>query len=393
MIRPRYNVLFLSSWYPSRINALNGIFIKRHAETIAKFCTVSVLCAIPDPNLRSPYELEYSQEGHIFVVRTYYKIGTSRWPSIDLGLIRLIKITVAYYLGFTVIKERLGLPDLIHVNVGYPSGFFALLLKKTKGLNYLITEHSAEYTNEDGTYNKWPFQIRLLIKMIFKDAAAVTAPSKYLMHALRKNGLGRLFAVIPNVIDFPKRTMPRRKRGRTIALTVALLRDHDKNISGLIRAINKASQRRKGLELHIVGDGEDRGKLETLARSLGTLNKGVVFHGPLPPKETANFFERSNFFVLNSRYETFSVATAEALAHGLPVISTKCGGPEEFVTKETGLLIDKENEETLIQAIEQMWENSSKYNSNLIRNYARKMFDSDRIGLSYYSIYKRIMSG
>ncbi len=392
MMRPRYNVLFLSSWYPSRINPFNGIFIKRHAETVARFCTVGVLCAIPDPNLRSPYELECSQEGRIFAVRAYYKIGKRRWPSADLGLIRLIKITVAYYLGFTVIKERLGQPDLAHVNVGYPSGFFALLLKKTRGLNYLITEHSAEYTKEDGTYNKWPIQIRLLIGMIFKDAAVVTAPSRYLIDALRKNGVGRRFAVIPNVIDFPKRIMRRRPRGRVIALTVALLRDRDKNISGLIRAISKASQKRRNLELHIVGDGEDRRKLEALARSLEMLGRSVYFHGAVPPEETSRFFASSNFFVLNSRYETFSVTTAEALANGLPVISTRCGGPEEFVTKETGLLIDKEDEAMLIQAIEQMCENSSRYNSNLIRKYARKVFDSKRIGLSFYSIYRKVVS-
>ncbi len=47
--------------------------------------------------------------------------------------------------------------------------------------------------------------------------------------------------------------------------------------------------------------------------------------------------------ITNSNYETFSVATAEALVCGVPVIATRCGGPEDFVTEDCGILIEPRN--------------------------------------------------
>ncbi|MCK7532424.1 MAG: glycosyltransferase family 4 protein [Marinilabiliales bacterium] len=58
------------------------------------------------------------------------------------------------------------------------------------------------------------------------------------------------------------------------------------------------------------------------------------------------------------------------MASGLPVIATRCGGPEEIITKETGLLVEKENPGELAKAIDFMSENIGSYDRNSIRKYA-----------------------
>ena len=59
----------------------------------------------------------------------------------------------------------------------------------------------------------------------------------------------------------------------------------------------------------------------------------------------------SNAFVLASRTETFGVVYIEALSQGLPVIATRCGGPESIVTSDNGLLVPIENIPELTKAL------------------------------------------
>ena len=71
--------------------------------------------------------------------------------------------------------------------------------------------------------------------------------------------------------------------------------------------------------------------------------------------------------------------------------SMRCGGPESIVTPKTGILVDKENEETLYQGISQMIDNSMKYDSEEIKRYAAEKFSLDTISRQYYAIYRDIV--
>ncbi len=70
----RFKVLFLASWYPSRIHPIAGIFIKRHAEAVSLYSDVAVLFVTADESLKDKtYDIEYSLENNIPTVRVYYK--------------------------------------------------------------------------------------------------------------------------------------------------------------------------------------------------------------------------------------------------------------------------------------------------------------------------------
>lgn len=78
-------------------------------------------------------------------------------------------------------------------------------------------------------------------------------------------------------------------------------------------------------------------------------------------KKIAEQLSKSDCFVLASQSETFGVAYIEALAMGVPVIATKCGGPEGFVNENNGIMIDVDSESQLIEAMKYMYNNSDKY--------------------------------
>lgn len=71
----RFKVLFLTSWYPSRIHPIAGIFIKRHAEAVSLYSDVAVLFVTADKSLKDKiYDIEYSIENNIPTVRVITNI-------------------------------------------------------------------------------------------------------------------------------------------------------------------------------------------------------------------------------------------------------------------------------------------------------------------------------
>ncbi len=386
----RFKVLFLASWYPSRIHPIAGIFIKRHAEAVSLYSDVAVLFVTADESLKDKtYDIEYSLENNIPTVRVYYKrFSKVKGVSKFINLYRYFK---ASYLGLKVIKENFGKPDLVHVNVTLPAGLAALALKFLKGFPYIVTEHSSSFLIKDdtGIFKKF------LTRMIIKSAEGVTIVSKELQKAMIKYGLENKYFIIPNVVDIKINCVRSRiDNKRKKILHISLLYDKQKNISDILLVLNKIAyeKNRDDFEFHILGDGVDREKLQNLAKELGLLNKYVFFHGLKKPEEVYEFLKDADFLITNSNYETFSVATAEALVCGVPVIATRCGGPEDFVTEDCGILIEPRNREQLLQAILYMLDNSHKYDREKISQYAKSKFSYEVVGKQFYDIYKSIIT-
>lgn len=409
----RCKVLFLASWYPSRVHPAYGIFIKKHAEAAAKYCDVAVLYVTPDPNMKDKtYDIEYTKENGVHTVRVYHRTGDFKLGVISklFNKLKLIRHIISlklqkpihpsptspglvwYIIGLKLIKERFGRPDVVHVNVvSRYVGMIALILKYSRGIPYIITEHWTGYTERGDFFSNLSTYEKLLIKLIFKNAKAVSAVSKHLIAALKKHGLvNDNYFITPNVVDIPQDICPdKNDDSRIRALTISGLLDRSKNISGLIRAFSSVVHRYNNVELHIVGDGEDKGRLENIAKDLGLLNKNVFFHGYIPNNELYRYLAQTNFFVLNSNYETFSVATAEAVAHGVPVVVTRSGGPEEFVTKDVGVLTEPENPKQLEEAILYMLDNWSKYDRKKLKEYAKNKFSHEVVGEKLDDIYRK----
>jgi glycosyltransferase involved in cell wall biosynthesis len=89
--------------------------------------------------------------------------------------------------------------------------------------------------------------------------------------------------------------------------------------------------------LHVIGDGPERRRLEQMAQGQDFRSE---FHGELPRIEAMTLLAGADLLLHPSAFETFGIVLAEAAALGVPVIATRCGGPEDIVTSDSGLLID-----------------------------------------------------
>jgi glycosyltransferase involved in cell wall biosynthesis len=124
-----------------------------------------------------------------------------------------------------------------------------------------------------------------------------------------------------------------------------------KGLSYLIKAFGQVVDRGKNIRLSIVGEGEERAALEQLVeeKDLGDL---VVFVGFVNHDGIPQLLLRYDAFILPSLVEGFCLSVVEAMAAGLPVIVTQCGGPEDYVDESTGIICPSGDVDSLRDAIE-----------------------------------------
>jgi len=378
----KIKVLFFARWYPNAENQISGIFIKRHAQAVSLFCDVCILY-IHFGTKRQKTIVEYAIEDRIKTIRVYPKSMRSRNK-----IFQYLNFIVNSYRGIKIVKKTFGRPDIIHVNVTLPMGIIAVALDIFKGIPYVVTEHFSEFANQTKI-----FKNAILLKIILKRARKILPISLYLKQSIEKFYPSKKFLVIPNTIDteiFSHKNSIHNPSKKQIIIVARLL-DKVKNISGIIEAIYELSKTRNDFILNIFGDGPDRNYLENLATQLGINNTFVFFQGYSSNTEIAKKMRNSDFFILNSNYETFSVVSIEALSSGIPVISTRCGGPEEFINENVGILIEKGDKEQLIDAIHYMLDNSNSYDSKSLHEYAKNRFGIEIIGKQIYDIYLSVL--
>jgi glycosyltransferase involved in cell wall biosynthesis len=370
------------------------MFVRRKAEAVSKYCDVSVLFVTMDDSLKGKnYEIESGYENGIFTVRIYFKPVLS---GIINRLFYNIRFLKGHYLGLKLLNKEWGNIDLIHVNVVNRAGFIALLLKKLKGIKYVITEHSTpDISFLHGDTLRTNIPMKFLSKIAVKNAEFINVDSSASLNYWKKAGFKGNYGIIRNIVEIFPQFMSFEKTNtdniiRAIHISILIER---KNVADIIKAYAHIYNdlKRKNVEFHIIGIGDQKVMLMKLASDLGVLDKCVFFHGFVDEYKKIELLVNSDFHILNSDEEGFSVVTAEAILYGIPVIATKCGGPEDFVPEYVGLLINRRNFKELTDSILYMIDHFQEYDKKVLRDFGKKMFSPEIIGNQTYQVYKNIL--
>jgi glycosyltransferase involved in cell wall biosynthesis len=133
-------------------------------------------------------------------------------------------------------------------------------------------------------------------------------------------------------------------------LLTARIRDPRKNVNLLLRSFARVRTSFQRVRLIIAGD-EPSLDTEHLAAELG-LGEAVRFVGHVSPDELSRLYQQATLFVFPSRQEGLGISVLEAMACGLPVVCTRCGGPEGLILDNvTGRLTPNGDEAALANAI------------------------------------------
>jgi len=120
------------------------------------------------------------------------------------------------------------------------------------------------------------------------------------------------------------------------------------------------------------------------------LQDSVKLRGRYTPEQLEMELPKYDALVLPSLRESFGIVLIEAMACGLPVLATRCGGPEHIVTSETGLLVAPGSSEELAKGLEELDAKWSSYDSVAIRGWAESRYSVDTVVKSYFTVYKSI---
>ncbi len=389
-VADRPKILFVSKWYPHDRDPINGIFVQKQAEAVAAFTPTAVLHVNSDPSLATGrYREEIQTIQDVLTVIVYY--GTRNSGDHFISRIRkLFLYWKASRRGYRMIRQQFGRPDLVHVNILRRPGLLALYLKFTLGIPYLISEHWSGYLPADGSYRG--FLIKLATKILIRQADAVITVSTALKKAMQAHGLYNRYFIVPNILEtWPVEPFARQQKTPFKLLVITRLYEREKNIAGLIESIARLNRKKDQLfHLHIIGDGEDKGQLVRLAAGKDLLDSQVFFHGLVPNSDIYPFYRSSHVLVVNSHYETFSITAAEALANGMPVIVTDCGGPQDFVKAAYGITIPIGEPQRLDEAIWQMHRNYDQYLES-VKEFDATPFSAKAVGEKLLNLYQSVL--
>ena len=164
----------------------------------------------------------------------------------------------------------------------------------------------------------------------------------------------------------------------------------EKGQTGLLRAFARLRDKHPDVVLRLVGDGPDRDALERLASELG-IDDAVTFAGRLPEQETLTEIARAHMLVLPSFMEGLPIVLMEAMALGVPVISSRVAGIPELVSDgKTGLLFAPSDWNELAQCIERLLSDRT-LGETLAQNGKWKItseFDTRKSAVSLGSLFK-----
>ncbi|MDQ3191499.1 MAG: N-acetyl-alpha-D-glucosaminyl L-malate synthase BshA [Bacteroidota bacterium] len=267
----------------------------------------------------------------------YHEVNVSDYPLFDYPPYELV---LASKLVDVVKYEKL---DLLHVHYAIPHASAAYMAKQilaTEGIKIpvITTLHGTDITlvGKDASFEP-------VITFAINQSDAITAVSE----SLRKDTfqhfkITRHISVIPNFINLEQYSntfslSSKRKyapNGEKIIIHISNFRPV-KRVEDVVKVFDKV-RKEVPAKLLLVGDGPDRHKIEALCRELGTC-KDITFLGKV--KATEQVLSLADLFLLTSESESFGLAALEAMASGVPVVSTNTGGiPEVNVDGFSGYL-------------------------------------------------------
>jgi glycosyltransferase involved in cell wall biosynthesis len=321
---------------------------------------------------------------------TIYKVGVHKKNLHHWHKIEVVEwLARAHWTYHRLIKENKY--DLVHAFFGLPTGW--LCYRTAKKLPYIISLRGSDVP---GGNVRLRFEYKLfgpLLRGIWKRASALVACSE----GLKARALGFLSSanidVIPNGVDLD-RFYPApadELSGKLKLVTVGRL-SATKRVEMLIEAVEILSKKGTDVCLKIAGGG---GMAKQLKAMVGQrkLTGIIKFAGRVGTDKMPDIYRQNNIFVSASMQEGMSNAMLEAMASGLPIITTRCEGVEELIS-DNGIVAGEDSADSLANAIIKLAGNQQEYKTMCAAARRKaETFGWDKVADGYVKLYQRVLSG
>ncbi|MCU0383356.1 MAG: glycosyltransferase [Cyclobacteriaceae bacterium] len=380
------HVLIISHNYPYELDHTFGFFCKQQADALI-IQGHKVGAVIP-----LPYSLKLAIRERSFLIGLNSEIdqGVRKdfflFPSVPKA--KRLKFFIIKCIGIYLLNryiKKYGKPDIIHLHT-YLAGEVCVYAKDKYNIPIVYTEHFSDVRNNFLTRFE-----RNLVSLCTNNANARIAVSEDFRIFLEKK-FNKSFVYIPNVYNNTIFKLPIQNNVTSDFTFIHVAHISPiKNQKRLLSAFQIAFHNRKDVKLIIIGSGSDKPGFKQLIKSF-SIKDQVITLGSLSAEDVYKNLCLANCFVLSSDKETFGVSIIEALACGLPIISTKCGGPESILKDKNLGLLTEQTSEAMAEAMQTMVLNFKNYNKEVIASFAKDNFSYETIGAKLTKIYEQCIS-
>lgn len=378
-------VLVIPTWYPSGEDKLMGIYHKEFTQALNKYGVDADMLFIDRQRLKNPLKFLFMKK-NVVIKEDDYEVhikNTLNLRPISFDL-EMRHYTTSLEKAFRRYLKNHPKPDVLHAQVTVPAGYATVKLGEKYGIPVVITEHGGllERFFKDEPFKKYGlYALR---------HSYYTTVSSYMKDVVLK--YGSECAILPNEVDTHlfKNDLTRRIEGTFRLITVCAIRE-GKRLDVAFEALKILRDKNFDVHLDIIGDGFYESIFKQSASNIGVEDM-VTFHGRKEKEELPAYFEKSHALLISSEIESFAIPGIEALASGLPVISTDCGGPSDFINSKTGIFCPINDPEKMANAIKKMKKEYSKYKKENLLEVAEKFSEESVVNLAK-KMYKKAIKG
>lgn len=356
-------LIVFSSLYPSRVRPNAGVFIRERMSKVARHCPLVVISPVPWFPLQSlirRYKPDYRPQPDKYEDQDGISVYFPRFLSIpgigrswDGFFMALGSLASCYRL------KKCFAFNLIDAHFAYPDGYAATLLGKWFKVPVTITLRGTEVP-----LSKIPSRRQRLLKALNNAAQVFSVSDSLKRHMVNLGADAEKIRVVGNGIDTAKFFPIDKKQARQdwqipedaqVLISVGGLVDR-KGFHRVIEILPALIEKYPRLLYLIVGgaspEGNIRNRLELQVETLN-LRQHVRFLGAMPAEQLHGPLSAADIFVLATANEGWANVFLEAMACGLPVISTDVGGNREVVANETlGSIVPFGNADALLLAVD-----------------------------------------
>lgn len=387
------HILILPAWYPEHKDSVHGVFFRDQAQALSRYghqvgVIAPMMQSLRQIAPRSWFSARFEDDQG---VRTYRRTVPAFLPRVPYGNYYLF-LKAAEALLSRYIKEQ-GKPDILHAHASIFAGAAGAALSERFAIPLVLTEHSSGFSRS--LYANWQLTLSANAVRYARRCIAVSPALGETMHQLMSDrfGVEQHWHWVPNVVAerfmMPYRNPVAKRPFRVLNLAMMT---PNKGQEELLTAFSLlTSEKNIPAELWMGGDGEHRRFLETKAQQLN-LEGRVSFLGKVPPQNVPALLREVDVMVISSHFETFGVVAAEALCSGVPVISTRCGGPECIVEEGDGLLVPVADPEALAEAMQALASAPELRQRKNIAQRAQQRFSGQAVAHALTAIYQDALS-
>lgn len=279
--------------------------------------------------------------------------------------------------------QKWGQPDLLHAHVSLPGGYLAAYLGEEFGIPVIVQEHYTGFESDA----RFPWRTGYFVREMARRIQGFYAVSPGYARRIEKTGLVAVTGVLPNPIDTDLFSPgPRVGSNKPFQIVTAGTLGVQKGADLLFEALRLVSPE---LDWHLTWFG-DLSQRDRFARWLDDPQfvSRLTLPGKVPQADLVKAYSQSDLYVVSSRIETANVSMLQAMACGVPVVTTSCGAPETLIDDSVGIAVKPNDSQALADGILQVGRNPQRYDGVALRRFVVERYSKPAVGKQVMEAYR-----